>query len=288
MRLKLPFHPRAWLDSWLTYPRFLGTLKPELMHGAADEVGPRMHAQLRANWPRKLECPLAARILALSPHPDDEVIGCGGLLARHAGRADLKIVNVYNGDGGGALHEGPWRAEAGYQARLVQARREELDAAAKSLQASEVIRFEVSDCHGTPGAAEVTRLRQVLRTFKPEVVLLPWFLDNHPHHRQTNLLLADAGVDLSFMVLGYEVWGLLPPNAILDITDVLDQKVAMIQGYTSQLRTVDYVGYSVGLARTRAFHFPVRELRGGAVEAYLALPARDYCELAMHALRPPV
>jgi len=84
------------------------------------------------------------------------------------------------------------------------------------------------------------------------------------------------------------VWGLLPPNAILDITDVLDQKVAMIQGYTSQLRTVDYVGYSVGLARTRAFHFPVRELRGGAVEAYLALPARDYCELAMHALRPPV
>lgn len=286
MRLKLPFHPRAWLDSWLTYPRFLGTLKPELLKGAADELGPRLHAQLRASWPRKLACPLATRILALSPHPDDEVIGCGGLLARHAGRADLKIVNVYNGDGGGALPEGPWREDAGYQARLVQARREELDAAARALQASEVIRFEVSDCRGAPGPAEVARLRQVLETFRPEVVVLPWFLDNHAHHRLTNLLLVDASEGLSFMVLGYEVWGLLPPNAILDITEVMEQKVAMIRGYVSQLRTVDYVGYATGLARTRAFHHPVRELRDGAVEAYLALPARDYCELAVHALRP--
>lgn len=35
-------------------------------------------------------------------------------------------------------------------------------------------------------------------------------------------------------------------------------------GYASQLRTVDYVGYAVGLARTRAFHHPVRELRDAA------------------------
>jgi len=286
MRLKLPFHPRAWLDAWLTYPRFLGTLKPELLRGAADELAPRLHAQLRASWPRKLECPLAKRVLALSPHPDDEVIGCGGLLIRHVGQADIKIVNVFNGDGGGALAEGPWQAEPGYQARLVQTRREELDATARTLQASEVIRFEVSDCHGIPGPDEVARLRQVLESFQPEVVLLPWFLDNHPHHRLTNLLLADASAGLSFMVLGYEVWGLLPPNAILDITDVLERKVELTRGYASQVRTVDYVNYAVGLVHTRAFHHPVRELRGGAVEAYLALPAKDYRELAVHALRP--
>ena len=48
MRLKLPFHPRAWLDSVLTYPRFLGTLKPELLKAARAELEPRLHAELRA------------------------------------------------------------------------------------------------------------------------------------------------------------------------------------------------------------------------------------------------
>src|SRR5262245_47601058 len=55
MRAKLPFHPRAWLDSWLTYPRFLGSLKPELLQNGADELGPRLNAQFRAIWPKKLE-----------------------------------------------------------------------------------------------------------------------------------------------------------------------------------------------------------------------------------------
>ena len=62
--------------------------------------------------------------------------------------------------------------------------------------------------------------------------------------------------------------------------------VALIKSYASQLRTVDFVSYSVGLAHARAFHHPVNQLRNGAVEAYLALPASDYCDLATHALRP--
>lgn len=87
------------------------------------------------------------------------------------------------------------------------------------------------------------------------------------------------------MVLGYEVWGLVPANAILDITEVLDQKLDLIRGYATQLRTVDYEGYVVGLARMRAFQHPVRDKRDGAVEALLALPSEEYRDLAMHALR---
>jgi hypothetical protein len=43
---------------------------------------------------------------------------------------------------------------------------------------------------------------------------------------------------------------------------------------------VDYLSYAEGLARVRAYHARVKEDRSGAVEAYVALPARDYCELA--------
>jgi hypothetical protein len=86
------------IDSFLTYPRFLGTIKPELMRSAASELAPRLASWQASVWPKRLEPPLAKRILAISPHPDDEAIGCGGLLLAHANKSEIRIVNVYNGD----------------------------------------------------------------------------------------------------------------------------------------------------------------------------------------------
>lgn len=272
-------HPRAWLDRLLTYPRFLGTIKPGLMRAAEGELAPRLSLYHASWWPKRLEVPLAKRILAISPHPDDEAIGCGGLLLAHAGKAEIRVVNVYNGDGGGALDEGPWRDDPVYKDRLVAVRAGELDAAATALGASSITRLGVSDCDGVPGAREVAALRQMLKTFAPDLVVLPWLLDNHPHHRRTNHIFADAARGLDTMVLGYEIWALLTPNAFLDITDVLERKLEIIALYESQLRTVAYIDYARGLARMRAFHCHVGDKRGGAVEAYIALPSRDYCDL---------
>jgi len=282
------FHPRAWLDALLTYPRFLGTIKPGLVRNCSSELTPRLELHRGSWWPKRLEPPVAEKILALSPHSDDESIGCGGFLLAHAGRAEIQIVNVYNGDGGGALEEGPWRNDPGYRSRLVDVRARELDQVAGTLRASRVTRFGVSDCDGAPGATEVAALRRILQTFTPEVMLLPWILDNHPHHKSTNRLLADAAQGLDFLVLGYEVWSLLSPNAYLDISDVQDRKRDLIGLHVSQLRTVDYLAYSEALAGVRAFHNPVRENRTGAVEAFVALPCRDYCDLVRHAIKDPL
>ncbi len=272
-------HPRAWLDRLLTYPRFLGTIKPELLRAGASELSPRLSLYQASWWPKRLEPPLGKRILVLSPHPDDEAIGCGGLLLAHSGTAEIRIVNLYNGDGGGALAEGPWRDDQAYKDRLVAVRAAELDAAARALGASSVSRLNVSDCSGEPGEQEVAELRKALRDFSPDIVVLPWLLDNHPHHRRANAILADAAKDLDFMVIGYEIWAMLTPNAYLDISDLLERKLQIVGLYESQLRTVDYVAYARSLAQTRAFHCPVKSDRSGAVEAYVALPARDYCDL---------
>lgn len=272
-------HPRAFIDSLFTYPRFLGTIKPELLTRAGAELAGRIGLLDAASWPKRLEPPLGARILAVSPHPDDEAIGCGGLLLAHAGAAEIRIINVYNGDGGGALAEGPWRDDPGYKARLVDARAGELDAAAKALGARHVTRLGISDCSGEPGEKEVAAVRRELEAFKPDVVLLPWFLDKHPHHRRTNELLARAADGLHFMVLGYEIWGLTTPNAYLDITDLLERKLEIVALYETQMRTVDYVSFARGIASVRAFGLGVGSRRDGAAEAFVALPSRDYCDL---------
>jgi len=80
-------------------------------------------------------------------------------------------------------------------------------------------------------------------------------------------------------VLGYEIWSMLKPNAVFDITKHLADKLSLIRNYPSQLRTGEYVGYASGLANVRAYQAAVQPLRSGAAEAFEALPNREYCEL---------
>lgn len=273
------FRPRAALDALLTYPRFLGTIKPELMRTARTDLAARLGVMQASGWPKRLQPPIGRRLLALSPHPDDEAIGCGGLLLAHSGVAEIRIVNVYNGEGGGELPEGAWRDETDYKQRLVTAREKELDRAAQRLGATKVVRLGVSDCTGAPGSREIEALRREIVGFRPDVILLPWLLDNHPHHRLTNVLLADAAVDCDAVVLGYEIWSLLSANAYFDISEQIDKKLDLVSVYESQLRTVNYMAYARGLASIRAFHATIGSKRDGAAEAYFALPCRDYCDL---------
>jgi LmbE family N-acetylglucosaminyl deacetylase len=109
--------------------------------------------------------------------------------------------------------------------------------------------------------------------------VLPWFLDGHGDHRRTNFLYSRACGDLEATVLGYEIWSMLEPNAVFDITEYLADKLSLIRNYPSQLRTVDYVGYASCLATVRAYHAALQPFRSGAAEAFVALPNREYCEL---------
>jgi LmbE family N-acetylglucosaminyl deacetylase len=172
-----------------------------LLAAAPGELSPRLELYSQSWWPKRLEPPFAKRILAISPHPDDEAIGCGGLLLAHAGRADIRIVNIYNGDGGGALEEGPWRNDPGYREQLARVRSCELHNVARILGAFRVDQLGVSDCDGVPGTPEITRLRQIIDEYAPDLLVLPWLLDKHPHHRKTNQIFAEAARELTSMVL---------------------------------------------------------------------------------------
>jgi LmbE family N-acetylglucosaminyl deacetylase len=218
-------------------------------------------------------------VLVVAPHPDDETIGPGGFLLRHRGLAELHVVTVFNGEGGGRLERGPWENTPEYKAELVATRRDEIARVATVLGLASVQRLDVPD--GTmdlqPGL--VLRLRAAVERVSPDIVMLPWYLDALRDHRVTNVLYAWGCAHLSCMVFAYEVWQMLEPNAVLDITDQLDEKLALVTKYQSQTATVDYLGFVEGIARTRAFYSPVRKNRGGAAEAYLTLPNPDYCDL---------
>ena len=227
-----------------------------------------------ASW----RCPWGRRILALSPHADDETIGAGGLLWAHRDVAEIHLVVLSDGGKSGQLEN---VADAPGSARqpLVQARRQELLKTAAALKARSVEFLDFPDGSVPTDDAAVERVRQQVVRIRPDVVLLPWLLDNHPDHRSTNILFAKACPQEEMLVLGYEIWSLLEPNAVLDISSHLEAKLALIRNFPSQLALVDYASYAAGLARVRGYHANLDLSKAGAAEAYVALPCRDYCAL---------
>jgi len=279
LRQRLGLHPRAWMHSALTYPRFIGRIKPGLLAGTEAELQARLAVSNRACEPALLEAPVGRHIVVVAPHPDDESIGAGGLLLAHRGKASVSIVTLFNGEGGGQLGAEPWADTPSYKSRLVNARKDELAEVAACLQASSTHAIDLPDGYANPRPEDAQTLGSIVSALHPDVVLIPWFLDNLPDHRMANLLYASACADLDCMVLGFEVWSLCHPNALFDTTAWLDEKLRLVELYKTQTASVDYARLVTGLGLTRGFQLGRGQNGTSAAEAFLALPNRDYCDI---------
>lgn len=124
---------------------------------------------------------LPRRVLVFAPHPDDEVLGCGGLLATLAARgAEVRVVVVSDGARGGSGDD------------LAARRAAESRAAGALLGVREHVFLGLAD--GALGAVHdlVARLRAELDAFAPELVLVPGGGEPHADHRAVSRAAASA------------------------------------------------------------------------------------------------
>lgn len=279
---KHKIHPRKWWLGLISYSRFIGYIRPALSKGT--RVDYRIWRKLMTNaWePRELTVPIGKRILVISPHSDDEAIGAGGILYAHRDLSEIHIVLLTDGSAYGFTQAGSTDACSGID-QLVATRKQELLKTAAALNANTVTFLDLPDGKLTADEAAVLRLQEVLETVRPDVVILPWFLDGHPDHQAANLLFAKANRHPGLLVLGYEIWAVLDPNAYFDITGLLEAKLRLIENYPSQLREVDYQGFAQSLARVRGYQM-IQKSANRAAEAFVALPSEDYCALVNEVL----
>lgn len=270
-----------WLNGFLSYLRYLGYIRPHLLTDDEQEYIIRRKIISHTWKPKKLSLPAGKRILAISPHPDDESIGAGGLLWAHRNLSEIHFIVLSKGERGGALDQ-PQEDSELYRSKLAQVRKDEFSKTANMLNAKSFYFFDFPDGDIPCNTHEAERLGYLVKKIDPDIVMLPWFFDDWPDHRRTNVLYAWGCADLECMVFSYELWTILEPNVLFDISEYLDGKLSLIRNYESQLRTIDYLSYVAGLSRIRAFQYPVRTDRGGAVESYFALPNYEYCELVQH------
>lgn len=222
--------------------------------------------------------PADETVVVLAPHMDDEVIGCGGSLAHHvASGAQVTAIFFTDGRDGGRIPDALADGIASRDA-LAAIRKREAHAALAALGISNAVFFDGVDCQvlATPGLAD--RLREQLLRIRPEIVYLPFFLEEHPDHRAISHLLraATQNTDLRFRCHGYEVWTPLFPNCLVNIDATVERKRRAIAQYRSQIADTDYVHTAFGL----------NAYRSGALlgqcryaEAFCALSLPDYMEL---------
>lgn len=163
--------------------------------------------------------PAAGPSLVIAPHPDDETLGCGGLIARKR-QAGLPVHVVFITDGSASHLGHPELSQADLTARR---HREALEALAVLGVESCAIEFLNEDDGALdglpPGRQEqlVTRLAGLLARIQPAEIFLPCSPDGSSEHdaafRHTCTALARTG--LRPAVWEYPVWSWWNPGLLI-------------------------------------------------------------------------
>nr|WP_205480211.1 PIG-L deacetylase family protein [Sphingomonas arenae] len=182
------------------------------------------------------------RVVVVAPHPDDEVLGCGGTIARLADEGvDVHVVIVTRGE--------PPAFDAAF---VVQVRREAAEAHRRlGVGQSHFVDLPAARLD-TVGQAEVNaRLAAVLDKIGPDTLFLPFFGDIHRDHQvaftAAMVWARPRNAQAPSTVLAYETlsetnWYAPPatpafiPTFYVDISPYLDAKLEAFGCYESQVK----------------------------------------------------
>jgi len=176
-------------------------------------------------------------VLVVAPHPDDEAIGCGGILCLHTLSGD-RVAAVFLTSGEFALsdlaREKAWAI-----------REKEAEESARILGIADVTFLRRPDhCLGDRTEETAAALRSVLDRQRPQLIYLPHASDAHSDHRACLPIVFKAlsGSAISRPELtAYEVWTPLSEfDDAVDISQTIERKLQAVRAHRSQMNQIPY------------------------------------------------
>ena len=183
-------------------------------------------------------------LLVLAPHPDDEVLGCGGLIAATL-QQGVPVTVVVASDGAGAGDPALREAESRAAAAVLAA-----GALGPALQFWGLEDRRLAEAPGLSA-----RLQHLLATSGAETLVMPSPFEVHPDHRALCLATLHAlhSTPRAIGAWFYEVGQALMPDLLVDLTPQLQRKREALRCFASQLAVQPYDEQLLALNRFRAY-----------------------------------
>jgi len=180
-------------------------------------------------------------ILVIAPHPDDEILGCGGTLLRHAANGDRLFV----------VYMTRMCTEYGYSTERINSRESEIERVCKSMNATrDQLDYQPATLTDQDTVSMIPQLSELFRQIAPDVLYVPNRADAHSDHRVCfNAAYACSKVfrcPSLKTILMYETVSetdfspplaqdMFVPNYFVDVTTYMSQKISLMQVYESEL-----------------------------------------------------
>ncbi len=189
------------------------------------------------------------KILVISPHPDDESIGCGGTICKHIAEGDrVEVIFLTSGEKGGH-----GRSEE----ETIFLREQEAISAGKILQLSDINFWRQPDGRFQANENCIERIVEKIKNYSPSVIYVPHEDEQHPDHKAAATLVTLALKKFADdvykpIVWMYEVWTPIQQiDHIVDISEYIAIKQKAIQAYHSQCSVLKFDEAILGLNRYR-------------------------------------
>jgi LmbE family N-acetylglucosaminyl deacetylase len=211
-------------------------------------------------------------VLVLCPHPDDELIGCGGTLAKLIAQgARVTILHATDGSEAASLWHAP--PEVRRTVRLEEAQR-----VSELMGFASLVFWKEDNAAFTLREERVRELAELLGRLRPALIFTPFVTDIHPDHRVLSRMLGraieavpDAVEDTR--VLNYQVWSAAPANLYCEITTEVGLHERALLVYATAMKVDDYVHFCQDRNHYDAL---VVAGRPGFVECFFAVPAKTF------------
>ena len=210
-------------------------------------------------------------ILVVSPHPDDETLGCGGTIFKHKKNGDkvywLNITGI--------------SIETGWHKKIVNKRDNEIDAVAEKYGFSDVfnLRLPTTKMDTLPVSDLIGEISNVYKKVEPDIIYMPFAYDVHTDHQiiakalQSTLkwfryphinkvLMYETISETEFNFLKQNTFN---PNVYINISDHIDDKIEAMNIYESEIEDFPFPRSEKTIRSLAAFR--------GSQSGYLAAEA---------------
>jgi LmbE family N-acetylglucosaminyl deacetylase len=190
-------------------------------------------------------------ILVIAPHPDDDIIGCGGSIAKHVSKgSSVSVIFMTSGETGSGNSD---------PATLKSLREKEASEATKILGVTSTFFLGLPNGDLVVNKQTIEKVVDIIKSVKPDIVYLPHKKDNHRDHKASfeigieAISRAESKTSTKVtVILAYEVWTpITEVTYIEDISAFIDKKIQALQEHKTQIDNTRFDEAIKGLNRYR-------------------------------------